>query len=278
MLLLSLSLSFTGCTKEQDPATREIVARVRDQVLTSADMNSWELSVSSKELSPEVRNDFIRHWVEQELLYQEALTRNLNEDEWVVKRETEIKRQLLIARLLEVEGANITPPTADQVGRYFREHSSEFVRTKVHYIVDYWCSTDYYALDRLRANLLKGHPAGAWGGISGSLETGRLSIGGQEDLPDEVWRVVMNLNKGEISKLINSQKKYWLFRLTEKQSPGQIQDIIEVEDLIKARLVEIQRQLDREELIRSLMDDYKKSGRLEWNSTPVVSSGSINNK
>jgi len=257
-------LLLAGCSSKEQ-SSGEIVARVRDQVLTAGDLDAWELTVSQKESNPNLRGEFVRHWVEQELLYQEALTRRMEEDPWVIQRLGELKRDLMVARMMEIEDGNISSPTQDQITRYYKDHQNEYVWSKVHYTLEYWCASDFYGLDRVRANLIKGKVPGIYGG-SGQMENGRLSIEGSEDTTPEIWRVISDMNNGEISKVINSQKKFWIFRMLQRTQPGSPKDILDVEEDIKGRLIEVQRHINREDLVRTLVDDYRSSGRLEWNT------------
>lgn len=262
-----LLLLLTGCSKEErwEP---EVVARIGDQKLTSSEVTAWEASLRQAEIPQEVRSAFIHHWVEEELLYQTALERDLTEDPWVTQRIDELTRSLLTSRLLELEYLKIKQPSTTAITTYFQQHSSEFTWPHVHLDVDYWRSQERRAMERLRSNIQRGRQVGIWTGQSGSLESGRIELDGPGSTDPEVWSIVSHMKIGQVSQVRFLNDEYWVFKLIDRREAGEPQGLDDVHDEIMMRLMEQARRQLRDELIRKLIEENRRSGRLYWSTQP----------
>jgi hypothetical protein len=67
---------------------------------------------------------------------------------------------------------------------------------------------------------------------------------------------------GQVSALVSAQNSYWIFRILDRREAGQPQMLEDVSDDISSRLTEENRRRQRDELVRSLTDRYRRSGRL----------------
>lgn len=265
--LLVVLLLVAGCTREEvwEP---EVVARVGNRTLTASEITTWEASLRQLDIPQEVRSAFIRHWVEDELLFQASLERGLDDDPWVAQRLEEINRSLLVSRLLEIEYRKITTVSPGMVHSYFKENAGEFVWSHLHLVLDYWRSTDRNGMDRLRSNLQRGRQAGIWSGKVGDLENGRISLDGPESTAPEVWNVVSRTVVGQVSHVLCLNDDYWVFKLIDRREAGESQGLDDVHDEIVQRLLEEARRTVKDELIRELIEEYRRLGKLQWAKQP----------
>ena len=263
LIFLSTSLLLASCAKEK-PTLVEVVARVGDRVLTSGEVAAWEASLGQREAPQEVRSAFIRRWVEEELLYQEALERELIKDPWVQQRLDELSRTILVARLLELECRTLPQPSPGAVQSYFQSHATDFIWPQMHLLVEYWCSDDHTGMNELRSNLLRGQQTGLWQGRVSNLETGRIALDGSESADPQIWRIVSSLKPGQVSQVAQVNDGCWVFKLVDQREAGELKGFDDVQDDIVTRLMEEARKHQREEVIRSLVEKYRRSGRLHW--------------
>lgn len=259
----------TGCAKEPTVSSG-VVARVGDAVLYQDDLAAWEASMREGPVSEEARAAFVRRWVEDELLYQEALSRDLLSDPWVTDRVAELTRRMAVARLLELEAQGVRQPSQDALQAYFQAHSPEFTWPHLHLVAEYWSSPNQLALSQLRSNLISGRPPGIWAGSSGELESGTLTLDGPGSAAPEVWRVLEGMGAGEVSQPIRLSDRYWVFKLKERRKPGSMQTLEDVRDDIAARLIYEEMEKRRAELIARLADEYRRSGRLVWTTAAEI--------
>jgi hypothetical protein len=141
-------------------------------VLTAAEVTAWELSLRQPFVPEELRIAYIRHWVEKELLYQEALRKELHNDPWAAERIEEATQTILVARLLEQEYRSVS----NLHGRdtYFiiwiTYQNSSGIRSTSRFNTG--AAAPARAMDALRENLQRGRQEAPWTGDPGALDQG----------------------------------------------------------------------------------------------------------
>jgi parvulin-like peptidyl-prolyl isomerase len=73
-------------------------------------------------------NDIITQWINEELLYQAAISSDLGRDETLQKMITNYKRKLLGNTFLESRSNHFPPVTSEDVSDYYQENKSMFIR------------------------------------------------------------------------------------------------------------------------------------------------------
>ena len=263
--LILAALIFVGCTRETEWEP-DVIARVGDRALTDAEVDAWEASLRQEDIPQDARSTYIRHWVENELLCREAIDRALLKDPWILQRLDEIKRQLLISRLLDQKYQELTKPSPQSIEAYFKQNASEFIWPCLHLEVEYWRSGDRVGIEQLRSNVQRGRQTGAWSGEPGSLDHGRITLDGPGSAAPEIWSAVCGMSPGEVSPVRFATNEYWVFKLSDRREPGEQQGIEDVKDEIVMRLMEEARRNIRSELMRNLVDQYRRSGQLFWST------------
>lgn len=258
-----LALSLTGCVKEE-PLPEDEIARVNDRVLTSAEVAAWELSLRQPYVPEELRVSYILHWVERELLYQEAVKRDLLNDPWVAERVEDATRSILVSRLLEQEYRNILTLTPAEIRLYYLDHVNEFIWDKEHISVQYWRSRTRKGMDALRVALLRGRQDALWKGDPGALEQGSLSLKQTEVADQSLWQLLNWLSEGKLSQVIPLEGSFWVFKVIEKSQAGDRKALEDVHDEVVARLSEERRQRHKASFIQHLVLEYHRSGQLRW--------------
>ncbi len=256
-------LLFSGCIFDKQPIG-EVVAKVNDEVLSTVDVEAWEAALGEVSVPVETRRSFIRNWVEEELLFQEALSQNLMEDPWVVERLHRIKRTLLISRFMESEAFTQPQPSAQSIKTYYQEHSAEFVWPVIHLDVEYWRSNTSEGMGQLRKDLMKSKKDIIWTGPAGDMVHDLVSIDGLGTTDPKIWKVVSALKVDGYSGVLKIDETYWIFKLINRKEAGEQKGIEEEQPEISAILHEADRVSQRDELIQNLIKEYREDGRLMW--------------
>ncbi len=256
-------LLISGCIKDEQPIG-EIVARVNDAALTTTDVAAWEAALGKVPVPVETRRSFIRNWVEEELLYQEALSENLLEDQWVAERLDRLKRTMLISRFMELAASNFPQPSALSIKNYFQEHSAEFIWPVIHLDVEYWRSSTSEGMGQLRKDLLKSKKDIIWTGPAGDMIHDQVAIEGNGTTNPKIWNVVSKLRIGDYSGVLKIEDTFWIFKLIDRKEAGDPKGIEEVQNEITAVLLEAARVDYRDELVQNLINEYREDGRLLW--------------
>lgn len=270
MVISILFMLIISCARNESPGPN-VVARVKDNILTLSEVNAWEASLQHT-AQPEARLAYIRHWVEDEIIFQSAVELGLSEDPWVVQRLDEITRALLISRYLQLDEKKISKPAPSAVRAYYQEHAGEFVWAHIHLEVEYWRCKEKSKLTSIRTELLRGNNNAINLYSPGLVSNGKINLDGPESSDPEVWKIVSRMKPLEVSKVSKINNEHWIFRLIRKQSAGDQREIEEVRDVIVSRLMEEARSQRYEAIIRSLFDEYRRKGWLDWSTpSPTIS-------
>lgn len=119
-----LLLLTVGCRSE--PAAPDFVARVGSAYLTRSELDEMLAALPPRQDSVEARGQVVEQWVTNQLLYQEALERGLDEDP-EVQRQLEASRQsvLVSALILKLYEESPATPAPSELQAYFERNKEQ---------------------------------------------------------------------------------------------------------------------------------------------------------
>ena len=132
ILFLLVLFAVGGCGKGNEPGKApgeragEIV-RVGDAVLTGDDLNRLVPEDEQIPLTFEERREFVRRWVDTEVLRQEAIRRGLKTDPYVEARLRELEQQFLADYLVFAELRKRTEVSEEEIEAYYAAHEREYL-------------------------------------------------------------------------------------------------------------------------------------------------------
>ncbi len=127
--LIGASLFLMGFSCE-DEVDSPIVARVGDATLTLDDLYKTIPPEYSNEISREQMINYVKQWIDTELLFQEALRKKVHKEKEISERLEQMKRDLLSAEIISrtsfAAGQDLVSEEA--IINYYEEHKDSFVR------------------------------------------------------------------------------------------------------------------------------------------------------
>lgn len=125
MVLILVALS--GCKTKEKTGTP--LAQVGESTLTLEDVRRTFPQEFEQALPREQYLDFVKRWIDDEVIYQQALKAKLDEDSLVALRIEDMRRKLLIEEFMarENEGESVEPDEA-ALSQYYEVHREEFRR------------------------------------------------------------------------------------------------------------------------------------------------------
>lgn len=139
LLLLIFCFTVFGCGKEdnEDGADRPL-ATVNDTEITEADLNFRLRGAHGREVPPEMKQRVLQELIDQELLYQQGLTLNLDKDRkyrdavrQMELRTEHFRRTELARRVYNREIAAKVEVSEEEARKYYQENFAK-IRTEVH--------------------------------------------------------------------------------------------------------------------------------------------------
>ena len=249
MTLLFSGLVLTaGCAQQTAPEA--FVARVGEAFLLQEEVDAALENLPSRLDSAEARRQFIDQWVTNELLFQEALRRDLRAQEAVQRRLAESERAVLIdalvSQLFEETAEALSPA---EVRAYFELHKEQLRLNEPFVRVRYLYTANADSARRARTLLRQTAPADAdsvWtllvarfaedAALSLSLATNyfpesRLFME-QSILRDRLAQ----MRPGEIAPLIEDGEQRHLLQLADRVPAGTIPELSWIEEQVRRQL------------------------------------------
>lgn len=230
----------TSCSSDREE--EGVVARVEEAVLTTSDLENLLPAELGMGRGPAEKAQFVEHWVEEQLLYQEALSRKLDQQPRTQQLLEQARRDLLVAALLsaEFEGQD-TQVSEATIQQYYAENREEFRRTKpeiraLHILL----ATEADADAKRRAlrggasfeDLVRLHSLDQETKVQG----GDLGYFSADDNPT-LWEACRGLPFRAISEPIQTQYGYHLVQVLDRQEAGTIKELDQVRPQIVDALV-----------------------------------------
>ena len=255
--LCGLGLWSLACAAER-PST-PVVARVGDATLTVAQVQNRVAPGLGPEESAAQKREFVDKWIEQQLVYQEALDRGLDKNARVQQLLDEARRDVLVASFLNREFEVQVDISEMEITDHYAAHPQEFVRTEDEVRAQHILLNSQRHAVALRQKLIQGDSfEDAALEFSLDLNTkgtgGDLGYFGADDYP-ELWQACQNLTVNRVSKPVDSNRGLHLMRVLDRQEAGTVKNLEQVRREIVETLVHQHYRLQLEDLVQRLKSE-----------------------
>jgi len=255
-LLIVCSFFAYNCknNKPQEP----VIARVGTQTLTLNMVKNFipnELNLDISE--PQIQN-YIERWINSQVLYQEALRQRIHKLPHVIQRLEEVQRELVVAMFLDMQMPDELVISDSEIETYYNEHKKEFIRPEETRHIMMILIDNQQKANRIRRRLLQKEdmaeiarensldPSSENGGDLGFIARNRLL--------QRIGDTAFNLSVGRISLPIWTDLGYHIIKVVEIREKDEIQELEEVHDRIKERLLVQKRNEGYDQLLATLKE------------------------
>ena len=224
---------FSCAHKPQSP----VVARVGKSILTLDNLYKSIPAEYSDFVTREQMINYVKQWIDNEILFQEALRQKLDKEDEIKERLRRMKQDLLCA---EIINRNVGSPqniqiADDMIQNYYDENKKKFVRTKdairyLQIVVDD-AQTAWTVRGKVTSdNFL--NCASQYSKIP-CPDPRTVPYVNLEEIPPPILKEITALRIGGISNPIKTDLGYHIIRVLDKQAKGTIRQSDEVrEDII----------------------------------------------
>jgi parvulin-like peptidyl-prolyl isomerase len=257
ILLFSLFMLFliSGCEKPEEQ-TEPAVARVGSEVLTIADVVNDISGPLRHRVAKNELEDYVVRWIDSQILYQEAKKRQLHQGEVVRRELRRLERELVVNALLDQELNKTFAVTEAEIEKYYNENRQTFTRHADEVHVQHIKVGNKKTADSLTAALrLGGNFAGAARRFAANDSTEFDLYLTEEETPDAVVSSVFTIMSGAVSRPIQLDDGYHIFKMIEKFSAGSQKPLAHAREEITVKIQSEKRQ----ERYRQLLAELKNS-------------------
>lgn len=270
-LLVMLSiLTLTGCGKVP-PEGDTVLVSIGDTEITVAEFNERidNLPEQYREVIRRRKGEYIQEFVNDTLLYQEAMRKGLAKDEDVQKVIQEARKKILIARLLKDEVDDTIDITEDDMIEFYEKNSDRYMTPEVMRVSHILVPTREEAEELLNdinsgarfedvARAKSVDPTAQRGGDIGYFPKGQL-------MP-EFEAACDGLSIDQISGVTKTKLGYHIIKMTDRRDP-ELRPREQVNADIKARI----RDMKRREKFNSMLKDLRENTKIEINEKALSS-------
>jgi peptidyl-prolyl cis-trans isomerase C len=264
ILLLVLVPLLAAC-KPKPSIPPDVVARVNDRMLTLADFKRYlerNVGMELAQLTPEVASAMLDQYLEEVIVSEYAASHGVEvptekiaeavrteAGATVIEKRDEMRRQRLIANL----AAEVPEPTDAEIQAYYPQHqdqfrSSEEVRVRQILVNDEAVAKDILA--KLKGGASFEELSSQFSQAPNAKRGGEIGYVSRNELPKMFEEEIFRLQAGQISDIIRTEARFYIFKVEERRPPGTL-DIHSATPVILARL--------REEAVRERLAQVVRS-------------------
>jgi hypothetical protein len=258
ILMLFISFFWILCDKRKEVPL--YVAKINDNYLSIEEIK--EKFDSSSFRSRNKIQEYINHWVNLNLLYKEAESRNITNTAEFNALVDEAKKNIAINLFLQKEiyakTINITP---FEIREYYDYHKDEFMLGNEIINISYVVFSSLNAAEEFRRSVL----ASSWTQNVEKTKKNKMGFISLEDSaffksselsPPDVWKIASNITIGEIPRPIKVLEGYMVLKLNGKQKAGETGDLNYAGSEIKERLTIDKKRKIYLDLLHDLQKKY----------------------
>ncbi len=262
-LPVTLALLVVGCSRQ--PQQGRFLASANGKDLNMSDISS-HVDTSS---AYAVRN-YVSHWVDEQLLFDEAHKLGLDDSREYSQRVRQFARQLAITTLLNEKVYDVAVALSPQeISDFYQSHRKEFLATEDIAYVNYAAFDKRSLAVSFRNALVSG---AVWSSIFSDIPTYAIM-----DVKDSVylsasnsnntvWNVIQSLAPGKVSFPIQVDSLSYIVQVIAKIQPGGPLPLEYASPRIRERLL-IER---RQKLYMALVDSLRGLGNFQIDPSVAI--------
>ncbi|MCK4427237.1 MAG: peptidylprolyl isomerase, partial [candidate division Zixibacteria bacterium] len=239
LLILILFLGLGGCKKKEQTQKppKDVIARVNEGVLTK-----WDLEMDIPEaqrgfITLQQKRDYVRAWIENEILHQEAKRKRIDQDEAVKWRIDRAARSTIIEAFLEKELGDRVKVSEDETKQYYQKNKNAFRREQDEVRISHILVRNIAEAGLITVRLQEGESFEVIAKDM-SLDEASQERGGDmgyvllSNLPPDFYEAVTKLRIGGISAPIRTNYGFDIIMLTDRKEKGSIREYELVKDQV----------------------------------------------
>lgn len=255
-----LIILLAGCEPSPPPEGRDaVVARVNQTQLTVGDLDSDLQTAMLPIATPQMKQDWVKKWIQAELLAQEAMQQNLHNDRKIARELEKMRRDylasILLERTLEKKSAEVSD---EEVESYYKANEKDFIRQEPELKLGVIVLENEAKAREAWRQLIRGRldfeeMARTKSIHVSSEQNGDLGFLKETDISDPTVReMVFSMRVGEISRPVHTESGYFILKVTDQHELGSVQELDEVRSEIVNKVLQERRRNQIKQFVEGL--------------------------
>lgn len=268
LLLITLfaGVLLSGLACQQSSIEQQVIVRVGDEKLTLNELLDEIPPAMRSQITREDLQDFLARWINSQILYQEAKRRQLDSQIDIQRELRKLEVDLIANALLDQELDKPLAISDDEIQNYYETNRNNFQRAALEIQVLHAQCTAASRADSLYKMLLVGADfiqSAKKLADEGTDTTSWEAYLVEDETSPEIAAQIFRLPVGTISKPLQSDLGYHVFKIMNRFQKDTIRELSQVRSQIIAKLEVEKRQVR----YRQLLSDLKNNTIVETNLT-----------
>lgn len=241
-----------------------MLAQVNEALLTETDLEMDIPEAQRSFITLEQKKDYVRRWIENEIVYQEAKRKRIDQDEsvkWLIGRAV---RSTIIEAFLQKELGARVKVSEEEVKQYYQKNKNMFRREQDEVRISHILVKNVAEAGLVAVRIQEGE---SFGMIAKqiSLDEATKERGGDmgyvqlSNLPPDFYEAVTKLGIGGISAPIRTDYGFDIIMLTDRKEKGSIREY----ELVKGQATNSLIFTKKKEELGNLLEELKGEAKVQ---------------
>ncbi len=255
LMLLLITFSILSCEKEIE-SEKKVIVQVGRQELSVEDLEDVIPQKHDELVTQEQIQNYIQRWIDNELIYQEALRLGMNKSADLSSVLRRAEKEYLINRLLDSLMTAKIDFQEQEIINYYEMNKDNFIRGKTEINVLHILVSEISEANELRTRIMRGQDFEELA-REASLDykrKKRIDLGyfSSDDVVPAIASSLFKWRVGSVTRPIKSEFGYHIFKIKDKREPNTLKEYEEVKDEIVERLLAKRKEEMYKDYITSL--------------------------
>jgi len=239
-----------------------VVARVGRAVLTEEDIRDRIPPEYTDFITREQNVDYVKRWIDTEILFQTALERRLDKEPEIRNRIRKMQRDLLVSEMISRLSTQTADVSESDIEKYYQDNVDRFTRkeTEVQYLhlnvktlAEAW---------KVRSQVTPDNFIGLAGKVSSDpvADPATLPYLSRNEIMPELASLIFDVKVGGTTPPIKTPFGFYIVKVVDKKTPGTLKPLESVREEIVNHLSSRTQKIRLDEMIaqmrKNMMVEY----------------------
>lgn len=249
---------------EDQKPPKDVIAQVGEELLTEKELEMYIPEAQRGSVTLQRKRYYVERWIENEILYQEAKRKKIDQDETVRWRTEQVARNTIIEEFLQRELGDGVKVSEEEASQYYQQNKDMFRRDEDEVRLSHILVKNIAEAGLITVRLREGESFDMVA-KNLSLDERTRDKGGDigyfpiSNLPPQFYEVITKLKVGEVSSPIQTDYGFDIIQVTDKKEKGSIKEY----ELVKEEITNFLTQDKNKKEIENLLGELKKAAKVE---------------